>query len=117
MMKARKARKGARLQAAVMPWVAEQVAKDRALARQVEARLAEMRIEQELAALRTKLRVSQGQLARRLGVSQPAIAKIESGRVKNLELKTVVRYAAALGARVHIAIEADRPRARSSAHA
>ncbi len=37
-------------------------------------------------------------------MSQQAIAKIESGRVKNLELKTLVRYAAALGAGIKVEI-------------
>jgi transcriptional regulator with XRE-family HTH domain len=54
--------------------------------------------------------VSERQLARRLGVSQPAIAKIEAGRVKNLELRTLVRFAAALGARIRIAIEKGQSR-------
>lgn len=48
------------------------------MARQVDALLTEMRIEQALAALRAQRGVSQRQLARRLGVSQPVIAKIEA---------------------------------------
>ena len=35
------------------------------------------------------------------------IARIESGKTRNLELKTVVRIAAALGARVRILLEKD----------
>ncbi len=64
-----------------------------------------------------KREISQSQLARMLGVKQPAIAKLEFGRVKNLELKTLVRYAAALGARVRIAIQKRSPRRRAAAHA
>lgn len=36
------------------------------------------------------------------GLAQPMSARIESGKVKNLELKTLVRLTAALGARVRI---------------
>jgi transcriptional regulator with XRE-family HTH domain len=37
-------------------------------------------------------------------VSQPAIAKLESGRVKNVQLKTLARLAAALGGTLRIEI-------------
>ena len=95
-------------QSAVMNWIDEQLARDPELRQQVEEMLNEMRIEQDLVALREERGLSQSQLAGILGVSQPAIAKIESGRVKNLELKTLVRYAAALGGRVKIEIEKGR---------
>ena len=116
-MKKAKATKRPATQRAVMRWAEDQLARDPRLTREVEARLAEMRIEQDLAALREARGVSQTQLARMLGVTQPAIARIESGRAKNLELKTLVRFAAALGARVRIAIEKGRPQARAAAHA
>ena len=116
MKKAKRARRPV-TQRAVMRWAEDQFARDPRLARDVEALLAEMRIEQDLAALRKARGVSQSQLAQRLGVTQPAIAKIEAGRVKNLELRTLVRFAAALGARVRIAIEKGRPQARSAAPA
>ena len=48
----------------------------------VEEMLAEVRVEQRVVALRTERGISQGELARILGVSQPAAAKPESGRVK-----------------------------------
>jgi DNA-binding XRE family transcriptional regulator len=50
----------------------------------------EMEIEQGLVALREERGVSQTALARMIGVSQPAIAKLESGRTRNVELKTLV---------------------------
>ena len=53
-------------------------------------------IEQSLVARRDEQGISQTALAQMIGVSQPAIAKLESGRAKNIELKTVARYAAAL---------------------
>lgn len=39
--------------------------------------------------------ITQAELAKRLGVSQPAVAKIESG--KNVGIKTLKRYAKAMG--------------------
>ena len=87
-----------------MNWIEEQLDQDARLRQQVEEMLNEMRIEQDLLALRHRRGVSQRQLAKTLGVSQPAIAKIESGKVKNLELRTLVRYATALGGSVKIEV-------------
>ena len=88
----------------VMEWL-DGVLADPELARAVEERLAEMRIEQELVALREKEGLSQRDLAVKLGTSQPYIAKLESGRVQNLGLKTLARYAAATGTRLTVRFE------------
>jgi transcriptional regulator with XRE-family HTH domain len=74
----------------------------------VDENLAEMRIEEALAALRARRGLTQRELAARMGVSQPAIAKLESGRVKNLELRTLLRWATALGANLDIAVRTVR---------
>ena len=95
----------------VLEWV-EQELKDADLRRDVEETLNRMRIEQDLARLRERRQVSQRQLAKILGVSQPAIAKLEAGQAKNLELRTIIRYATALGARVRVLIEEDARTAR-----
>ncbi len=68
----------------------------------VEERLCELMIEQEILNLRQKRGWSQSKLAARAGVSQPFIAKIESGNFKNVEVKTLVRIASALGAFLQI---------------
>jgi transcriptional regulator with XRE-family HTH domain len=91
----------------VMVWIDEELAHDPSLRQEVEARLNELRLEQQLAALREARGLSQTQVAERVGVSQPAIAKLESGKVKNLQVKTLVRLAAALGARVTIEFTAE----------
>lgn len=49
---------------------------------------------------RARTGLTQAQVAERLGVSQPAVARIESG--KNVSLKTLRRYAKALGCTVKI---------------
>lgn len=89
-----------------MRWIDQQLEDDPELRASVEQALNELRIEQDLVALRERRGWSQSQLARRLGVSQPAIAKMESGRIRNLQLRTLVRAATAMGGKVRIAIEA-----------
>ena len=95
---------------AFMKWVDRKIVKDASLRRLVEENLAEMRIEQEFAALRERRGMTQRELADRMGVSQPAIAKLESGRVKNLELRTLFRWATALGRALQLVITAPTRR-------
>jgi predicted XRE-type DNA-binding protein len=75
------------------------------LQRHVDEVIERMPVVDDLVALREDRGLSQSQVALLLGVSQPAIAKLESGRVRNLELRTLVRYATALGARIVIHVE------------
>jgi transcriptional regulator with XRE-family HTH domain len=89
-------------------WFDEYLHADPHFAQRVEEALQEMRIEQDLVALREAKGISQKQLAQTLGVSQPAIAKLESGKAKNLELRTLIRTAFALGASVDIQIHPGR---------
>jgi len=104
--------RSARQPQTVQEWMEGELRNDAELRREVEETLSRMRIEQDLATLRERRKLSQRQLAEILGVKQPVIAKIESGKGKNLELRTIVRIAAALGAKVQIKIEED-PHARS----
>jgi DNA-binding XRE family transcriptional regulator len=86
-------------------WMDEQYRKTAGLKKRVDALVEEMSIEQDLIALRQERGLSQRALAALVGVKQPVIARIESGKARNLELKTVVRIATALGARVKISLE------------
>ena len=90
---------------AFMRWIDDQVAAEPRLAQAVDDLLAEMKLEQQIIALREKRGLTQKQLARLLGTSQPYVAKLESGRVKNLGVKTLVKCARALGASLSIRIE------------
>jgi transcriptional regulator with XRE-family HTH domain len=81
---------------------------------QVEEELASINVAQDLGALRESRGLSQAQLADRLGVTQSAIAQLESARPKNVELRTLVRVATALGARVDVSIRPLRRADRSS---
>jgi DNA-binding Xre family transcriptional regulator len=85
-----------------MKWIDHQVDTDADLKRKVDEYLNEMMIEQQLSALRKQRGMTQAQLAKRLGVSQPHIAKLEAGRAKNIELHTLCRWATALGAKLTV---------------
>lgn len=101
-----------------MKWVDHQVETDADLKRKVEEYLNEMMVEQKLAALRSQRGMTQAQLAERLGVSQPHIAKLEAGRAKNIELHTLCRWATALGAKLTVDVvpnAAVRKRKRTAA--
>jgi len=76
-----------------------------------QAAYAQRRLELELAAMIRKLRlargISQGELARRIGTQQSAIARLEGGD-DNITLGRLQRIAAFLGAEVNIHL---KPRA------
>jgi len=93
----------ARKRADIVQWVREET-KRRGLEEEVAIRLNELMLEEQLAKLRRRRGVSQAQLAKIVGVSQPVIARIESGGVQNLTVGTIVRTAAALGGTVKIGI-------------
>jgi DNA-binding transcriptional regulator YiaG len=65
-------------------WIDGQLEANPRLAREVDELVNEMKLEQELVALREKRGLSQRQLAKLLGTSQPYVAKLESGRIKNV---------------------------------
>ncbi len=92
----------------VMRWIDEELAKDARLAERVDAELVRLRLEQDLVALREHRGISQRKLALMVGVSQPVIARIEAGRARNLELRTLVKIAAALDSEVQITIRRRR---------
>lgn len=75
--------------------------------REYEAQEDEFTVLDACIAARTKSGLTQAQVAERLGVSQPAVARIESG--KNVSLKTLRRYAHALGCTVKIELTPAKP--------
>ena len=83
---------------------------------QVEERLAAINIAQDLAALRVSRGLSQTQLAAQLGITQSAIAQLETAQRKNVELRTLVRVATARVAHVEVSIRtSSSPTHRPSA--
>lgn len=97
----------------LMEWVDDQLDSDARLASEVSGLLSEMRLEQELVALRERRGLSQREAARLIHASQPYVAKLESGRIQNLGVATLVKYAHALGGRLTIDIKAKRAARRS----
>ena len=57
----------------------------------------EFEIARQVIKLRKKLNITQKELADRVGTSQPAIARLESGEYKNLTLSFLRRVGKALG--------------------
>jgi transcriptional regulator with XRE-family HTH domain len=94
----------------VMRWVDAQLAQDPGLRERVEQRMAELRLEEELVALREARGLTQGQLAKLLGISQPAVAKIEAGRQRNIGLRTLMNFITALGGELQVRVKAQSAR-------
>src|SRR6516165_12771435 len=67
-----------------------------------ERELSQLLIEHKIAMLRKRQAITQAELARLPGVSQPMIAQIESGTLYNLTLKTLIRTARVLWAKLKI---------------
>lgn len=78
-------------------------------------RLAQLDIAQDLIRRRKELGLSQAELAKRAGLTQPLISRVESGDFKNFEIQTLIRIATALNARYDflLVIEPQEPDASS----
>jgi transcriptional regulator with XRE-family HTH domain len=79
-----------------MNWLDDKV-REWDLEPEVEEEFNRLMLHQRIADLREGAGLTQAELAKRTGVSQPMIAKLESGRADNLTLRTFIRYALALG--------------------
>ena len=62
----------------------------------------------ELTERRQRLGLSQTQVAARMGTSQSAVARLESGDA-DVRLSTLERYAAALGHQLEVTLKKERP--------
>lgn len=85
-------------------WITEMLDADPTFRAKVNTAITQLEIGDKLAELRKARKMSQAQLGRRLGVSQSAIAQLETGTATNYELRTLARYTAALGASVEVTI-------------
>jgi len=65
----------------------------------------EFEISAELLKARLRAGLSQAQLAARMGTSQSAVARLESGQTLP-STKTLMRYARATGSKVHVSLSA-----------
>ena len=95
-----------------MDWARDRLA-DPAHRKEVQAYMTEIDVRQDLITLRETRGWTQAQLAEQLGVNQPVISKLEGGGTKDVKLSTLVRVAAALGARVRIIFETGSAAAKT----
>jgi predicted XRE-type DNA-binding protein len=90
-----------------MRWLWGDLKPSRDLDRKADALVNEMKIQEQLIALRETRSLSQRSAAKLLGASQPYIAKIETGAIRNPGVRTLVKYATALGGRVTLRIDPE----------
>ncbi|MBI4227301.1 MAG: helix-turn-helix transcriptional regulator [Candidatus Omnitrophica bacterium] len=85
--------------------------KDAKFRKGYEEELEKLRIVDTLIRLRERRGLTQDQLARRIGVSQPFIAKLESGETHNFGLETLVKLAVALDSELEVSFHPHRAKA------
>ena len=88
---------------------AEKARRDNTNGRDIDAARVEARTRTQayvlgfrLAQLRQELKLSQGEVAKRMGISQPRVSQRESGDVGQMEVDTLSRYVLALGGRLKL---------------
>ncbi|WP_236796360.1 helix-turn-helix domain-containing protein [Amycolatopsis sp. GM8] len=93
---------------------AQKLARDEAAGRDVAKARADAReatrayvLGFRLAQLREEVGISQTELAKRMGVSQPRISQLEQGDPGQMELDTIHRYITALGGRMKVIADFD----------
>lgn len=85
--------------------------KDEEFRKGYEKELRKLRIVHALIVLREKRGLTQAELAKRMGVSQPFIAKLESGESPNFNLETLAKLAAALDSDLEVRFHPHRAKA------
>jgi|SRR5512145_2561598 DNA-binding XRE family transcriptional regulator len=73
-----------------------------------DAELDRLRLAQRIAELREKHRLTQADLARKVGTTQAGISRLENPNYRNYSLKTLEKIAIALGARLKVELEENR---------
>jgi predicted XRE-type DNA-binding protein len=93
---------------------ADKARRDAANGRDADAARAEARTRTQayvlgfrLAQLRQELQLSQAEIAKRMGISQPRVSQLESGDVGQMEVDTLNRYVLALGGRLKLVADFD----------
>lgn len=76
--------------------------KDRRFRKGYDEELKKLRLVDALIRLRERQGLTQAALAHRMGVSQPFIAKLESGDAHNFSVETLVKLAAALDSELEV---------------
>ena len=82
--------------------------KDGQLKKRIETGVARLKVIVQIIERREQMGLTQSQLAKRMGVSQPVIAKIENDEASNLSLETLVKIADALDSEIEIHFRAAK---------
>lgn len=82
--------------------------RDKKRRQKIEAGVQRLKVITQIVALREKLGLTQAQLAQRIGVSQPFIARLENDATANLSLETLVKIVGALNGEIEIHIRNRR---------
>lgn len=78
------------------------------LRKKIEAGVQRLKVIHQIVGLRQKLKLTQAELGRRIGVSQPFIARLENDETSNLSLETLVKIVEALNGELDIKIRTSR---------
>lgn len=82
--------------------------RDRKFREKIETGIQRLKVIGQIVELRQKLKMTQAELAQRIGVSQPFIARIENDEASNLSLETLVKIVEALDGELEIKIRSSR---------
>ena len=88
-----------------MQWLWGDLKPDRDLGRKTDVHVNEMNVQQQLVALREMNGLSQRAAAKLLGSSEDYIVKLETGAIKKAGVRTLAKYATALGGKVTFRID------------
>ena len=86
----------------------ERIGDDLELKRMIAEETVNAQVAQEIYDLRTKAGLTQSELAKRVGTTQPVIARLEEADYKGHSLRMLVRIANALGREVDIRFVSSR---------
>jgi DNA-binding XRE family transcriptional regulator len=82
--------------------------KDKKFKEKIEAGIQRLKVISQIVELREKLGLTQSELAQRIGVSQPFIARLENDEASNLSLETLIKIVDALNGEIEIRIRPSR---------
>ena len=93
--------------------IAQIVGNDKRRLQRIAAGAERLRVAEEIVAARTRAGISQAELARRLGTTQSAIARLEGTDYAGHSMQMLQRIAAELGERVEVRFVPLRKRRRT----
>lgn len=98
----------------LMDEIHDELRGDRKLNAFYQRELTRLQIANQIAALRAQRRLSQAELARRVGTKQEGIARMERNDYRGYTMKTLAKVAAALSARLEVRLVPNHGRLRAA---